>query len=92
MAKIKSIKKIENQDVYNLYVTKNHNFAINGGLMVHNCDALRYACTSYTFLPDGLPTARQQRTFNYSNFALEVNEYEVIDLEEGTDYIEMGWL
>lgn len=60
--------------------------------VTHACDALRYACTSYTFLPDGLPSARQRQEFNYSNFALEINEHEVIDLEEGTDYIEMGWI
>lgn len=30
-------------DVYNMEVEDNHNFAINGGLIVHNCmDSMRY--------------------------------------------------
>lgn len=29
--------------VYNMEVADNHNFAVNGGLIVHNCmDAIRY--------------------------------------------------
>ena len=40
---IRSIKKIGREPVYNMEVDDNHNFAINGGLIVHNCmDALRY--------------------------------------------------
>jgi phage terminase large subunit len=59
--------------------------------LTHACDALRYACTSYTFLPDGYIPSQQRKQFKYSDFALEMNDYEVIDLEEGTDYIDMGW-
>mgnify|MGYP004547883423 FL=1 len=44
--KIAGIAKIEldgREDVYNMEVADNHNFAVNGGLIVHNCmDALRY--------------------------------------------------
>ena len=44
--KITGIAKIELdgcEDVYNMEVADNHNFAVNGGLIVHNCmDALRY--------------------------------------------------
>lgn len=44
--KIAGIEKIELdgcEDVYNMEVADNHNFAVNGGLIVHNCmDALRY--------------------------------------------------
>lgn len=36
-AKIKSIKPAGYQDVYNMEVEKHHNFAVNGGLIVHNC-------------------------------------------------------
>ena len=40
------ISKIEldgREDVYNMEVDDNHNFAVNGGLIVHNCmDAMRY--------------------------------------------------
>ena len=35
------------EDVYNLEVEEFHNFAINGGLIVHNCDSVRYALTNY---------------------------------------------
>ena len=40
---IKAIQKIVTADVYNMEVEDNHNFAIEGGLIVHNCmDAMRY--------------------------------------------------
>lgn len=40
---IKSIRKIGRADVYNMEVDDNHNFAVEGGLIVHNCmDATRY--------------------------------------------------
>lgn len=40
---IKKITRLNNELVYNMSVENVHNFAINGGLIVHNCDALRYA-------------------------------------------------
>lgn len=40
---IKSIRKVGKADVYNMEVEDNHNFAIEGGLIVHNCmDETRY--------------------------------------------------
>ena len=45
MSKVKSIKKIENQPVYNMTVDKYHNYLIQGGVVSKNCDALRYFCT-----------------------------------------------
>lgn len=31
------------EDVYNMEVEDNHNFAVNGGMIVHNCmDSIRY--------------------------------------------------
>ena len=40
---IKSITLDGVADVYNMEVEDNHNFAINGGLIVHNCcDSGRY--------------------------------------------------
>lgn len=40
---IKSISKADAEDVYNMEVDDNHNFAIADGLIVHNCmDAMRY--------------------------------------------------
>nr|WP_277951033.1 hypothetical protein [Staphylococcus lugdunensis] len=42
--KIKSIKFHSIQDVYNMEVEKYHNYAVEGGLIIHNCiDALRYS-------------------------------------------------
>ena len=46
--RIKSIKHIGNAPVYDLYVPKTHCFAVNGGLIVHNCDALRYFAVYHT--------------------------------------------
>lgn len=40
---VKSIKKVNPEPVYNMEVEDNHNFAVNDGLIVHNCmDAARY--------------------------------------------------
>ena len=40
---IKAVRKIGTADVYNMEVEDNHNFAIEGGMIVHNCmDAMRY--------------------------------------------------
>jgi len=54
LIKVKSIKKIGKADVYNMEVEKNHNFSIEGGLIVHNCmDAKRYAIyTHFKEQPD----------------------------------------
>ena len=42
-AGIKNIELDGNEDVYNLEVADNQNFAVNGGLIVHNCmDSARY--------------------------------------------------
>ena len=58
--------------------------------LTHACDAVRYACTSYTFIPDGYLPPLRRKEFNYSDFALEVNDYEAIDLKEGEGFFEMG--
>lgn len=44
MSKVKSIKYIGKKPVYNMYVDKHHNFLIQGNVVSHNCDALRYYC------------------------------------------------
>ena len=42
--KICAIRKLPPRPVYNMEVETHHNFAVNGGLIVHNCiDAVRYA-------------------------------------------------
>ena len=41
--KIKSITELsEKEIVYNLTVDVNHNYAVNDGMIIKNCDALRY--------------------------------------------------
>ena len=51
-ANIVAVAKIEiepNEDVYNMEVIGTHNFAVNGGVIVHNCmDDTRYF--AYTVL------------------------------------------
>ena len=44
ISRIKSIEIIGNEDVYNMEVEAHHNYSVNGGLIVHNCDALRGFC------------------------------------------------
>jgi hypothetical protein len=40
---VKAVRLVGKEDVYNMEVERHHNFAINDGLIVHNCiDALRY--------------------------------------------------
>ena len=42
--KIKRIRRTAREPVYNMEVTTYHNFAVNGGLVVHNSiDSVRYA-------------------------------------------------
>ena len=42
---IVSIKRMPGEPVYNMEVDGNHNFAVNGGIIVHNCmDSTRYFC------------------------------------------------
>jgi hypothetical protein len=45
---VKSVKKVENEDVYCLASKKNGNFVANG-IVVKNCDALRYALYTHFF-------------------------------------------
>lgn len=51
-ARVKGIRLVGREDVYNMEVETHHNFAVNGGLIVHNCiDMTRYAmnaeCLAY---------------------------------------------
>ena len=49
--KVLSVNKIGNADVYNLLVPDTHNFLIQGGIVSHNCDAIRYFCMSRPIEP-----------------------------------------
>lgn len=51
-AKVKSIQLDGYEDVYNMEVEDNHNFAINGGYIVHNCmDSMRYFVKTMKLVP-----------------------------------------
>jgi len=43
--RVKSIRPAGRADVFNMEVADTHDFAVNGGVIVHNCyDELRYVC------------------------------------------------
>jgi hypothetical protein len=42
--KVKSVSYAGKADVYNMTVDDTHNFVIQGGVITHNCDSLRYFC------------------------------------------------
>ena len=43
-ARVRRIRKTAAEPVYNMEVEQFHNFAVNGGLIVHNCiDSARYS-------------------------------------------------
>ena len=39
---VKAVVPDGTADVYNMEVDDNHNYAVNGGLILHNCDSARY--------------------------------------------------
>lgn len=50
--KIKSIKPVGKEDVYNMEVDETHDFVIQGGVISHNCaDETRYMCMSRPIKP-----------------------------------------
>ena len=60
MPRVVSLTRAENADVYNMTVKNTHNFSVNGGLIVHNCDALRYFAVYWT-RPNETPESRNVR-------------------------------
>ena len=68
--KIKSIRFSGYEDVYDMYVKNHHNFAVNGGAIVHNCDALRYAMEPYMFVRAGHYMNYQERVSALKNLGL----------------------
>lgn len=50
IGKIKKIKYVGKEDVYNMEVKDHYNYSVEGGFILHNClDALRYATEEYQF-------------------------------------------
>lgn len=60
--KIKSIEPVGRENVYNMEVESHHNFAVNGGFVVHNCDAARYFVAGR---PSPTPIAQPQKIYNF---------------------------
>lgn len=52
--KIVSIKPAGVEPVYNMTVDKHHNYLIAGGLILKNCDALRYFAQLRTLPPEAV--------------------------------------
>ena len=50
--KVKTIRFAGVADVYNMEVADTHDFAVEGGVIVHNCyDELRYVCMKNPIAP-----------------------------------------
>ena len=41
MVKVKGVYPAGIEDVYNMEVDNHHNYCVNGGYILHNCDSLR---------------------------------------------------
>lgn len=50
--KIKSISPCGKEPVYNMTVDIHHNYLISGGIILKNCDALRYFAQLRTLPPE----------------------------------------
>ena len=50
--KIKSIRPAGYEPVYNMTVDEYHNYVIKGGIVLKNCDALRYFAVSRILLKE----------------------------------------
>lgn len=49
--KVKSITYVGKADVYNMNVEDTHDFVIQGGIVAHNCDSIRYFCMMRPIAP-----------------------------------------
>lgn len=77
MARVKSIKYIGKQPVYNMTVDKVHNFLIGGDIIAKNCDMLRYFCVYWT-LPADYKKEDVKRTWTWDMY----EDYENANEEE----------
>lgn len=61
--------------------------------ITHSVDAIRYLCTSFTFAPDRLQEVKQDVSFDYARFAVNMGEFEddSIWYDEEDEYIKMGY-
>lgn len=49
--KVVSVKSVGRSPVYNMTVDETHDFVINGGVISHNCDDVRYFCMMNPIAP-----------------------------------------
>ena len=54
--KIKSISPAGIMPVFNMVVDEHHNYMISGGVILKNCDALRYFCVTRTLIAERAQT------------------------------------
>ena len=84
MGKIKSIKSIGKQPVYNMTVDDVHIYMIQGNVIVNNCDALRYFCVYWTTGAelDGEKKCRKWRADQYEDYenASEADKLQLIEM------------
>jgi len=64
MAKVKGIYPLNNEDVYNMEVENHHNYSVNGGFILHNCDSVR-AFAIARLIPVKQPQEPQYYNFNF---------------------------
>lgn len=53
---VKCVKPVGKADVYNMTVEDTHNFIIQGGVVSHNCDDIRYMCMMRPIAPRRIET------------------------------------
>ena len=46
--RVKSVRSAGKEPVYNMTVEEYHNYLIHGGIVLKNCDAIRYFCVTRT--------------------------------------------
>lgn len=54
--KVKSVRYAGKADVYNMTVDDTHDFVIQGGVITHNCDEVRYFCQMRPINPRRIET------------------------------------
>lgn len=67
--KIKSITPYGREPVYNMTVDVHHNYLIAGGMILKNCDALRYFAQLRTLAPErGIEDDEEWEDGNVSSY------------------------
>lgn len=76
---VKSITPAGFADVYNMEVDGTHDFAVNAGVIVHNCyDELRYICMKNPITPKvrSKPAIELNDPLNMHQDAIKYDRYE----------------